>query len=395
MTNSFKNIQIKTSFTNIDDPNHLTKIKPNLEDFQNPYKVFHHLDRVESLKKTGDSFPLHLTIGLTNHCNHKCSWCYINWNQAGSLAKRSGASNLNTKKAINADFKIIEAVKQAVNMGLKAVTIVGDGEPTLHPKFSEYLDELGFMKIDIGIFTNLSTRNESILDSMIKNCFFIRCSIDAASSEVHAIQHGTNDFEQIIENLKRIISCKKDNKPIIGVQYVVNEKNIHELEEAVLFYKKIGVDYITIKPAYKNLLNIAHESNKLNLDDALLVLKKVKQYQDNNYKVYSKESQFIESLSFETNSARYYKKCYATPLSPYLDEDGSLEMCGNLKGRGFNIGNINDSTFKELWESERRQECMSSIDLFKCPSGCKLDPINKVLWDAFNPEKNILHPNFV
>jgi len=87
MANTFKTIPIVSSFIqeqhfadgNIVDGLNRKKIRPNLEDFQSPYKIFSHLDRVNELKESGDTYPIHMTIGLTNHCNHKCTWCYINW----------------------------------------------------------------------------------------------------------------------------------------------------------------------------------------------------------------------------------------------------------------------------------------------------------------------------
>ena len=78
-----------------------------------------------------------------------------------------------------------------------------------------------------------------------------------------------------------------------------------------------------------------------------------------------------------------------------MDEDGSVELCGNLKGRGFKLGNIYEQSLKEIWSSEHRKKIINKIDLCKCPAGCKLDPLNKVLWDAFEPDENNLHPNFI
>ncbi|MCH9036572.1 MAG: hypothetical protein IH860_04545 [Chloroflexi bacterium] len=94
------------------------KIPSNLEDFQDSHKIFHHVDRVYELWKTGDTRPVHMTIGLTNYCNHKCPWCYINWTQAGRLSERSGNATPK-KKAINASWRLIEAVGEAKELGLK------------------------------------------------------------------------------------------------------------------------------------------------------------------------------------------------------------------------------------------------------------------------------------
>ncbi len=183
--------------------------------------------------------------------------------------------------------------------------------------------------------------------------------------------------------------------PIIGVQFVTNETNYLDLPKAAKLYREIGVNYLTIKPMYKAILNPAHKSNKLKIDEVEILMREAEEFSTENFKVYAKYSQFKEVLHNKMNDARYYKKCYATPLSPYLDEDGNVEMCGNLTGRGFTLGNVYDSSFKEIWESENRQNCLKKIDLFKCPSGCKLDPLNKVLWDTFHPETHKVHPNFI
>jgi radical SAM protein with 4Fe4S-binding SPASM domain len=372
------------------------KIPVMLEDFQDPHKVFHHIDRVHELATTGDTRPVHMTIGLTNYCNHKCNWCYINWHQAGKLSERSGYEGEKVHKAINADWRLIDAVREAKEIGLKAVTIVGDGEPTMHPRFVEMFDALAQMGLDIGIFTNMSTRKPEVLEALVKHCFFLRCSIDAARPEVHAAMHGTDDFELVIANLVEVVKRRGSSSfPVIGVQYVTNHHNYADLPYAAQFYRGIGVDYMSIKPAYKNALNAAHEENELDINVALRYMREAKAFDTETFKVYAKTSQFLESLEFETNDARYYKKCLATPLSPYLDEDGKVEMCGNLKGRGFTVGNVYESSFQDIWNSERRKSCMSKIDLHKCPAGCKLDPLNKVLWDALNPEDERIHKNFV
>lgn len=371
------------------------RIAPDFNDFQDPRKVFTHLDRVLELQQAGDTRPVHMTIGLTNYCNHKCPWCYINWYQAGRASERSGAGDAK-RRAVNADDRLIEAVGEAVEMGLKAITIVGDGEPTMHKKFVPYLRKLGEMGLDIGLFSNFSATDPEVIKAMAEHCFFARCSLDAASAEVHQQSHGSDDFDLVIRNLRDLVALRGGKKrPVIGIQFVTNQWNYWQLPEAARFYRDLGVDYMTIKPALKNELNPAHPGNDAPLDEVFGLMKDAEEEATENFSVYAKYPQFREVLEHKTNDGRYYKKCYATPISPYLDEDGSLEMCGNLKGRGFTMGNIYESSFKEIWSSQQRKGCMNKIDLSTCPSGCRLDPLNKVLWDAFHPDEDRKHPNFV
>ncbi|OHC75292.1 MAG: hypothetical protein A3G18_02555 [Rhodospirillales bacterium RIFCSPLOWO2_12_FULL_58_28] len=365
------------------------RVEPDFEDFQNPRKVFSHIDRVFELKTTGDTRPVHMTIGFTNYCNHKCPWCYINWNQAG----RAGDAG---QRAVNADDRLIEAIAEARAIGLQAVTIVGDGEPTLHKKFIPYLERLAALGLDIGIFTNLSTRTPAVIEALAEYCFFVRGSIDAASAEVHRKSHGGDDFDVVIANLGRLLAYRAaSRRPVVGVQFVTNQWNYRQLPEAARFYRELGVDYMTIKPAYKNELNPAHPENEAPLDEVFGFMEQARAESRGGFKVYAKYPQFREVLQFKTNDGRYYRKCHATPLSPYLDEDGNVEMCGNLKGRGFTMGNIYKNSFQEIWRSPQRRDCLDRIDLRKCPSGCKLDPLNKALWDAFNPDEDMVHPNFI
>lgn len=363
-----------------------------LEDFLDAGKIFSHPDRVYDLWKTGDTTPIHMTIGLTNYCNHKCPWCYINWAQAGKT--KPGQESV--IKGLNADWRIIEAVGEAKAMGLKAVTIVGDGEPLLHPRIAEILAALGSMGLDVGIFSNLSKASQETLEALVRHCFFIRASIDAATADIHQQTHGSADFNVVIENLRRLVAIRGERRPpAIGVQFVTNQWNFHQLPEAAGLFRGLGVDYLSIKPAYRNVLSASHPKNEINNAEVFRLMKQAEGFSTATFKVHAKYPQFAEVVEHATNDARHYRKCLATPLSPYLDEDGTVEMCGNLKGRGFALGNVNDLSFAQIWASPRRKDCLSRIDLFKCPAGCRLHPLNRVLWDAFNPDRMRRHPNFV
>ncbi len=372
------------------------KNTPFLKDFQDSKKVFAHVKNIYELFHKGDTTPVHMTLGFTNYCQHKCPWCYINWQQAGRNSLRSG-NGTKERKAINADDRYIEAVKEARDLGLKAVTIVGDGEPTMHKKFVQHTDRIKSFGLDMGIFTNMAFDKKEILDALLRNFFFVRISIDSAKKEYHDKTHGNNDFDKVISNIKKLVELKGDNQfPIIGAQYVTNSDNYKDLPFAAEFFKNLGINYMTIKPMLKNELNPNHKWNELKFADAFPYMNKAEQTKGKNFKVYAKYSMFIDVLGRRNNNGTYYKKCLATPLSPYMDEDGNVEMCGNLKGRGFTMGNIYKNSFKEIWESEQRQNCLKKINLSKCPVGCKLDPLNKTLWDTFENTKNYEnHTNFV
>src|SRR5690242_19696298 len=75
------------------------------------------------------SRPAHLTIELTNNCNLKCPYC-------------TSPMNIRTKGYMSQEtFALL--VKQIMDFGIHRVRVVGNGEPTLHPKFPTIIRELG------------------------------------------------------------------------------------------------------------------------------------------------------------------------------------------------------------------------------------------------------------
>ncbi|WP_035587155.1 radical SAM protein [Hippea jasoniae] len=342
-------------------------------------KLIYHYNKVKELLETGKTYPVHITVGLTNYCNHRCVWCYIDF------AK-------DMKNRINANIdKMLDALKEAKEYGAKAITIVGDGESTLHPEFEVFLERVHGLGYDIGLFTNGSWKRSSITDAISKYCRFVRFSVDSCSKTTHTKTHLSNDFDLVIENIKSVVN-KRAKYLTVGVQFAFNQYNIDEIEKAAEFYKALNVDYISYKPVYKNELNTNHEENRLRSEIVNRKLQIAKKQENEKFKVYWKKWQ-IEAL-IEKKTDRGYKKCRAIWLSPYIDEDGNVEFCGNLKGRGFTIGNIYENKFSEIWGSKEHLNKVKQIDLSKCPIGCKLHALNLKLESIVNPNPND-HVNFI
>lgn len=343
-------------------------------------KLVFHYEKINELFKEGRTYPIHITIGLTNYCNHKCTWCYIDY------AK-------DIKHQINADrVKFIEALKSAKDFGAKAITIVGDGEPTLHPEFDKFLKEVFDLGYDIGLFTNGAWKKDKITDAITKYCRFVRFSVDAASEIKHKETHLTNDFDLVLNNIKKVVLKNREDLTI-GVQFAFNQDNLEDIEKAAELYRDLKVDYLAYKPVYKNELNDNHKENTVESTETYESLKRAKLKETENFKVYWKDWQ-LDALVYDKNASRGYDVCRAIWLSPYFDENGNIEFCGNLKGRGFTIGNIYENKFEDIWMSEKHLQKVSNIDLKSCPTGCKLHGLNLKLESIVNPDPNN-HINFI
>jgi radical SAM protein with 4Fe4S-binding SPASM domain len=94
---------------------------------------------------------------------------------------------------------------------------------------------------------------------------------------------------------------------------------------------------------------------------------------------------------------RNYGHCLALPFWTYIDSGGNVWGCSAyLSDERFHYGNINENTFREIWESEKRlaslKWCSEELDTTGCRVNCRMDEINRYLWELANPPE---HVNFI
>jgi radical SAM protein with 4Fe4S-binding SPASM domain len=102
----------------------------------------------------------------------------------------------------------------------------------------------------------------------------------------------------------------------------------------------------------------------------------------------------MEKLAEE---ARGYERCLALPFWSYIDAGGGVWGCSAYLGdERFLFGNINENTFEEIWKGEKRSKAMefvaTELDTSECRRNCRMDEINRYLWDIKNPPA---HVNFI
>ena len=100
-------------------------------------KIFHYQDKLDSLTKDNKIIkaPIHIRIKPTNVCNHSCWYCSYKMDhvQLG-------------QDMIERDYipksKMMEIIDDCEDIGVKAITFSGGGEPFVYRYFTETIKKI-------------------------------------------------------------------------------------------------------------------------------------------------------------------------------------------------------------------------------------------------------------
>ncbi len=369
--------------------------KPNQNLILDGHKLAWHKDRVNAWLSGERIAPITIDCALTRKCNYRCVYCY------GQLQANDGKKM--TKDVI---FRFLD---DAAEIGVKAISFVSDGESTCSPHLYDAIKHGKENGLDMALGTNGALLKNQKLEEMLKNLTYLRFNISAGESKRYSQIHGCRekDFYKVKNIISECTKIKKQNDldVTIGLQMVLMPNFKDQLLPLTKLGKELGVNYLVIKHCSDDA------SQSLGVDyskyfDLIDILKEAESHATKNYLVKAKWSKIL------SGGKRSYTKCYGAPFMPQLSGSGLVAPCGmlfNRKFKRYHIGNIADTSFKELWKSDKYWEVMNFIvsDKFKlektCATLCLQHKVNEYLWDLKQKKiklKNTLgespqHINFI
>ena len=200
------------------------------------HKLIYHMERVYAHYRDGKRiYPLHIDIGATKACNAKCVYCY------GIYQKMSGD--------IIPPSVLVKLFKDAPTLGVKSLTLTGDGEPTLNPGVYNAVTEGKKKGLDIGFATNGIALDESKMEVLLNSCTWLRFNLSAVSRDAYKSIHGVDLWEKVQANIKMTVDLKKKlgSNCTLGLQMVLIPEALNEVIPEAMFALSEGIDYFVIK----------------------------------------------------------------------------------------------------------------------------------------------------
>lgn len=353
-------------------------------------KIHYHPERLsqwyeaKTIKDKLNIYPIYVEISPVGQCNHRCNFCAVDY--IGYVNRSLPTSKL--------ESRIIEMGK----CGIKSIMFAGEGEPMLHNDIEHLVETTAASGIDVGFTTNGTMMDDKFL-TCLADCTFIKISLNGGDRETYAKIHRVKEshFDLVWNNIISAITHRNTYhlKTAIGVQCLILPDNMNSIHSLAKKCWEVGVDYLVLKPyshkegsittTYKDL----HYGNRYNE-----VILNAMQFVSSKFEIIARK----QTMENYDNPNRGYNKCLATPYFwAYIMATGDVYGCSShLMDPRFNYGNINSSSFSEIWTGESRRKSIEfvehDLDISTCRKTCRMDKVNRYLDDIRNQGE---HRNFI
>lgn len=308
---------------------------------------------LESGKEILESYPRRLVLELTNACNLNCVMC--------------GRNAADFKPTVF-DMDVFRSLEPLMDT-IEEVTLMGWGEPTIHPHFIEMLEIINkhsARKYFCSNGMNLKKIKEAIFDY---NVDVFAVSLDGATDETNSRIRRGSKIHQITQDLKEIVRIKKERGlkyPWINFVFCAMRSNLHELPDLVRLAAEIGIE--EVKVVY---LTVFEETM---LEETLWG------HEDFVREVFEEAISVSEELGIVLKLPHYigedeagdrlHKDCFVSWRDFFLGSDGYVRPCMSTPIQFFEYDKNKD--FMEMWNSKEYQNYRRIVnDQVNMDSPCK------------------------
>ncbi len=308
------------------------------------------VSRGESLKR-----PLVVELDPTSFCDLSCPEC---------ISKPLLNRNRFTRE------RMIEIAEELVAAGVRAVILIGGGEPLLHSATSDVLRILGEAGVAIGVTTN-GTQIDRHLTLLYRYVTWTRVSVDAGTAETYEkfrpSRSGRNVFAHVIENMRLLARNKQG---ALGYSYLLMARghepdnlvhNFGEVLQAATLARDIGCDYFEVKPSYDMEHFLINQSPGLR-EMLSTQLSGLSTLASDSFKVLRPRNLNVIVENDSNHEKKGYRSCQISELRTLITPAG-LYACPYHRGdTRFYFGDLTTTSFEQIWQSDKRKEVMSQLD---------------------------------
>lgn len=269
--------------------------------------------------------------------------------------------------------RLEQLAEEMAAAGVRAVILIGGGEPLMHKAIGRVTEILHSAGIRIGLVTN-GTLIDRHLDDLAARLSWTRVSVDAATPETYdqfrPSRCGASQFPKIVANMRRLARSKEGK---LGYSFLLMQRrdvdgkvtasNYHEVLQAGLLARSIGCDYFEIKAMMNDDHSVAEQAES----DVALVsrqLESLRKLEGERFRVL--ESSTWRELRRSTHQAQIknYRTCKIGELRTTITPSGVF-ICAYHRGDpGARLGDVLTASLTQMWSEAK-------VDLVNPATDCR------------------------
>jgi len=228
--------------------------------------------------------PYHIQFIPTNRCNGNCPWC--------SCKGVDRTLELETQEAI-------DIINYFAELGAKAITITGGGEPLLHKGFERIFEAVNRQGIKSGLVSN------SILLSQGKYAGILNDNLTWCRLSVTDTESGKYDVDKLVKAVNYLPDVA------VGISFTVTENvNMDTVKHICIMAE--AMENITHIRFTQDIFKASDEAN-------ITAMKRV----ENTVKHMTDKA----IIQFRNDPTVGAKKCHISKLKPIINCDGFVYPC--------------------------------------------------------------------
>jgi MoaA/NifB/PqqE/SkfB family radical SAM enzyme len=280
-----------------------------------------------------------------------------------------------------------QLIADIIEMGVKAVTFSGGGEPFCYPYLLATVKKLSQSPVKFSALTNGALLKGEIAEIFAHYGSWLRVSMDGWDDKSYSFYRKVpkGEFTKIMRNIEAF--KKLAGKCYLGAGIIIDRNNASQIYRFISRLKDIGVDSLKVSPCIVS--NDGAENNKYHqkiFNKVKMQIKKaVDNLADDKFRIFDAYHELNKKFKKD------YAWCPYLQILPIIGADLNVYSCQDKAynlGEGL-IGSIKNQRFKNFWFTDKNKffKINPAVD---CNHHCVANTKNKLILDYLNIEKENL-----
>jgi len=314
--------------------------------------------------------PEKVMISPTDRCNLECKicWRHAKHGKHGELVSRV----------------IKQVLKHCKELGTKTIDLTGGGEAFFRKDIFQILKMVKDYDFSGTLTSNGTLLSREKIEKLVTMSWDdFSFSLDNHDHKINDYIRGEGAFQKVIETINDFEKTKKRFKtdlPFLRITTVINRLNYMSLDKIVELANNLGIEAINFSTLVEFETNKEFWMRKVNEKDLKISLKKALK-KSKELRIHTNLDSIIKFGVLEHEKPKF---CFAPWLMAFINASGEIMICCTLASLYTNIiGNIKNSSFKDVWFGKNMEEFRERIKEKKLPKECEncipefIDTFNK------------------